>query len=143
MLKFFKRMERTRNAVLLVFSIVMVASLILFYAPTPSGSEADLLRDTTTVAEVGNSYVTVAELATQKENAGRFGQATPAKFLLDSMIKQRIIRNEAARLGLLATDAEVASYIRQQNKAEAAGEPFDQTRYEQNVTEQFGSVASF
>ncbi len=143
MLKFFKRMERTRNAVLLVFSIVMVASLILFYAPTPSGNEADLLRDTTTVAEVGNSYVTVAELATQKENVSRFGQATPAKFLLDSMIRQRIIRNEAVRLGLQATDAEVASYIRRQNKVDAAGEPFDQKRYEQNVTEQFGSVTAF
>ena len=136
-------MERTRNIVLLVFSIVMVASLILFYAPTPSGSEADLLRDTTTVADVGNSSVTVAELATQKENSSRFGQAIPAKFVLDNMIRQRIIRSEAERLGLQATDAEVANYIRQQNKAETSGEPFDQKRYEQNVTEQFGSVAAF
>ncbi len=144
MLKFFKRMERTRNAVLLIFSLVMVASLILFYAPTPNpNDEANLARDTTTVAKVGSEYVTVGELATQKENVSRFGQATPAKFLLDSMIRQRIVRSEAARLGLRATDAEVASYIRQQNRADAAGQPFDQQRYEQNVTEQFGSVAAF
>ena len=144
MLKFFKRMERTRNAVLLVFSIVMVASLILFYAPTrDANDEANLARDTTTVAKVGSEYVTVGELVTQKENAGRFGQAAPAKFLLDSMVRQRIVRSEAVRLGLRATDAEVANYIRQQNKADAAGQPFDQKRYEQNVTEQFGSVTAF
>ncbi len=142
MLKFFKRMERTRNFVLLAFSLIMVASLILFYAPAPSGNEATL-RDTTTVAKVGSESISVAELALQKENMSRLGRSIPAKTFLDSMIKQRIVRLEAAKLGLPTTDAEVAAYIRQQNKADASGVPFDQTRYEQNVTEQFGSVTSF
>ena len=142
MLKFFKRMERTRNFVLLAFSIIMVASLILFYAPAPSGTEATL-RDTTTVAKVGSESISVAELALQKENMSRLGRSIPAKTFLDSMIKQRIVRLEAAKLGLPTTDAEVAAYIRQQNKADASGVPFDQARYEQNVTEQFGSVTSF
>ncbi|MEP7037022.1 MAG: peptidylprolyl isomerase [Acidobacteriota bacterium] len=143
MLKFFKRMERTRNAVLLVFSILMVASLILFYAPTPSNNDADLVRDTTTVADVGGEKVTVAELATQKENMSQGGRSLPAKFLLENMIAQRIIRGQASKLGLRATDAEVADYIRRQNKEDAAGQPFDQARYEQNVTQQYGSVANF
>ena len=143
MLKFFSRMERTRNVVLLIFSILMVASLILFYAPTRDTANSDLMRDDTTVAKVGSEKVTVAELATQKENMSRSGQSLPAKFFLDSMIKQRIIRGEAANLGLRATDAEVASYIRQQNKEDAAGQPFDQARYEQNVADQYGSVANF
>ena len=143
MLKFFKRMERTRNAVLLIFSIIMVASLILFYAPTPSNNDADLVRDTTTVADVGGEKVTVAELATQKENMSQGGRSLPAKFLLENMIAQRIIRSQAAKLGFRATDAEVANYIRRQNKEDAAGEPFDQARYEQNVTQQYGSVANF
>ncbi len=143
MLKFFSRMERTRNVVLLIFAILMVASLVLFYAPASRVQQGDLSRDDTTVAKVGGEKITVAELSTQKENMSRLGRSVPAKFFLDSMITQRIVREQAAKLGLTATDAEVASYIRQQNKTDDGGLPFDQARYEQNVTEQFGSVASF
>ncbi|MBA2493073.1 MAG: peptidyl-prolyl cis-trans isomerase [Acidobacteria bacterium] len=143
MLKFFKRMERTRNFVLLLFSILMVASLILFYAPTPNNVQGDLARDETTAAEVGGENITVANLAMQQENMNRLGRPLPAKFFLDGMIRERIIRGEAKKLGLAATDAEVASYIRQQNKPEEGDLPFDQARYEQNVTEQFGSVSNF
>ena len=136
-------MERTRNFVLLVFAILMVLSLVLFYAPASRVQQGDAMRDETTVAKVGSEKVTVAELALQKENMSRLGRSVPAKTFLDSMIKQRIVRTEAAKLGLESADAEVASYIRQQNKPEDGGLPFDQARYEQNVTEQFGSVTSF
>lgn len=142
MLKFFKRMERTRNFVLLLFAIVMVLSLILFYAPTRGGLESNLTTNEETVAKVGSEKVTVADLAIQKDNMSRLGRPLPAKFFLDGMIRERIIRLEAARLGLLATDAEAASYIRKQNKSED-GKPFDQDNYEKNVTEQFGSVRIF
>jgi len=37
MLKFFNRLEKTRNFVLLLFAILMVGSLVLFYAPTQRG----------------------------------------------------------------------------------------------------------
>lgn len=143
MLKFFSRMERTRNFVLLLFSIVMVVSLIVFYAPTPDANRESLARDETVVAAVGDEIITVANLSTQKENYSRLGQSLPAKFFLDSTIRDRIIRIDAKRFGLVATDAEVASYIRQQNKVDDGGLPFDQARYEQNVTEQFGSVVNF
>ena len=142
MLKFFKRMERTRNFVLLFFAILMALSLILFYAPTRSSLNSSLTTNEETIAKVGSEKVTVAELARQKENMSRFGRPLPAKSFLDGMIRDRIIRSEAARLGLTATDAELASYLRQQNKP-ADGKPFDQKVYEQNVTEQFGSVRAF
>lgn len=142
MLKFFKRMERTRNFVLLLFAIVMALSLILFYAPTRGGLESNLTTNEETVAKVGNERVTVADLAIQKDNMSRLGRPLPAKFFLDGMIRERIIRLEATRLGLSATDAEAASYIRKQNKSED-GKPFDQENYEKNVTEQFGSVKIF
>jgi peptidyl-prolyl cis-trans isomerase D len=58
------------------------------------------------------------------------------------MIRERVIRVEAARLGLTATDKEVADKIREQFKSPDA-EPFDQTKYENNVTRQFGSVAAY
>lgn len=142
MLKFFKRMERTRNFVLLLFALLMVASLILFYAPTRGGLNSNLTTNEETVAKVGGEKVTVAELAIQQENMSRLGRPLPAKFFLDGMIRERIVRSEAARLGLTATDVELASYIRQQNKP-TDGKPFDQKVYEQNVTEQFGSVRAF
>lgn len=141
MLKFFKRMERTRNFVLLIFSIVMVASLILFYAPTRDLG-TDLTRNEETVAKVAGEAITVAEIARQQESMSQFGQSLPPKFMLDGMIRERVIRVEAYRLGLTASDAEVAARIREQFKPQD-GTPFDQAVYEDNVTRQFGSVSAY
>ncbi len=141
MLKFFKRMERTRNFVLLLFAVVMVASLILFYAPT-GNVVTDLTRNDDPIAKVAGETITVAEVARQQETMSQFGRALPAKMMLDGMIRERIIRVEAARLGLTATDAEVAAQIRDQFKP-TDGKPFDQAVYESNVTQQFGSVGAY
>jgi peptidyl-prolyl cis-trans isomerase D len=142
MLKFFSRMERTRNFVLLLFAVIMVISLIVFYAPSPVDVQGSLIRDESAVAKVGSEQITVGELAMQKENISRMGRDLPAKYLVDGMIRERLVRNEANRLGLVSSDSEVASYIRQQNKS-VDGKPFNQKIYEQNVTEQFGSVKAF
>lgn len=144
MLKFFSRLERTRNFVLLVFAILMVASLVFFYAPTRNFVQADLTRSEETAAKVGSENVTVGELARQKESMERFGggRSLPAKMMIDGLIRSRIVRIEAERLGFRATDAEVAAEIRKQFKSDD-GTPFDQKRYEQNVTDQFGSVSAY
>ena len=139
MLKFFSRLERTRNFVLLLFAVIMAISLILFYAPTRNNPQEDLLRSNETVAEVGGENITVGEMAILKQ--GR-GGTLPAKFLLNPLISQRIMRLEAKRLGLTASDDEVARYIRQYFKTED-GKPFDQNRYEQFALEQAGSVQAF
>ncbi len=142
MLKFFSRMERTRNVVLLIFAILMVVSLVVFYAPHQNDTQNNLTRDEEAVAKVGREQITVADLAIQKENSGRYGQSAPNKDLLDRMINDRMVRIESDRLGLRPTDAEVATFIRQQNKS-TDGTPFDQKRYEQNVSEMYGSVGKF
>lgn len=141
MLRFFKRMERTRNFVLLLFSIVMVVSLIAFYSPT-SDIQGSLSLDEDTIADVAGETITVAEVARQQESLSQGGRAFPAKLLLDGMIRERIVRLEAARLGLTATDAEVAEKIREQLKTED-GTPIDVQTYEQNVSGQFGSVGNY
>lgn len=141
MLKFFKRMERTRNFVLLLFAVVMVASLILFYAPT-GNIATDPTRNEEAVAKVGGETITIAEVARQQETMSQFGRSFPPKMMLDGMIRERIIRVEAARLGLTGTDAEVAARIREQFKSED-GKPFDQKVYENNVSQQFGSVTAY
>lgn len=144
MLKFFSRLERTRNFVLLIFAVLMAASLVLFYAPTRQGVQENLSASNETVAKVGSETVTVGEVVTQKENLSKLygGRAIPAKLLLDGMVRDRVLRVEANRLGLVASDAEVADEIRQRNKSED-GKPFDIKIYEQNVTEQYGSVKAY
>lgn len=138
MLKFFSRLERTRNFVLFLFAILMAVSLIFFYAPTRNDVKENLTRSDETVAKVGGERVSIADIAIQKEN----GRGMPGKFLLDNLIRERIVRGEAKRLGLEASDAEVAGYIRQQFKS-ADGETFNQSNYEQRVTERFGGVTNF
>jgi peptidyl-prolyl cis-trans isomerase D len=144
MLKFFSRLEKTRNFVLILFAVVMVASLVLFYAPTRDGAQSNLAVSNETAAKVGSEAVTVSELVVQKENLGRMygGRSLPAKLLLDGMIRERLVRVEANRLGLMASDAEVAAEIRERNKPQD-GKPFDIKVYERNVTEQFGSVKAY
>lgn len=141
MLKFFSRLERTRNFVIFLFAILMAASLIFggaFYATQRGDTRGNLTRNDETVAEIGTERVSIADVAIQKENGG----GLPSKFLLDGLIRERIVRGEANRLGLTATDAEVANYIRQQFKPENGG-TFNQANYEQRVTERFGGIKNF
>lgn len=144
MLKFFNRLEKTRNFVLLIFAILMVGSLVLFYAPTQRGIEANLIRSTETVASVSGEKITVGELARLKENYSRYsqGRSFPSKALLDNLISNRIARIEAERLGLTASDKEVADALRDQLK-KPDGTSIDQATYELNAIEQAGSIEAY
>ncbi|MFZ1700131.1 MAG: peptidyl-prolyl cis-trans isomerase [Pyrinomonadaceae bacterium] len=144
MLKFFKRLEKTRNFVLLLFSIVMVGSLVFFYTPSSNTLTANLAQSEESVASVSGHAITIGELVRQKENYSQFGrgQTFPTKMILDGLIGSRIARVEAERLGLTASDAEVAAEIRERNKP-TDGTPFNQAIYEQNVIESFGNISSY
>lgn len=146
MLTFFKRLEKTRNFVLLSFAILMVGSLVFFYTPSSNTSLANLAQSDETAASVSGHKITVGELVRQKENESQSqfsrGGGRPASQILDGLIGSRITRVEAERLGLTASDAEVAAQIRKQEKS-PDGKPFDQALYEQNVTEQFGNIATY
>ncbi|MBK9153237.1 MAG: SurA N-terminal domain-containing protein [Chloracidobacterium sp.] len=144
MLTFFKRLEKTRNFVLMAFAVIMVASLVLFYKPSDPALGAGLKNSAETAARVGSEYITVGDVARQKENLARQRPGMPAtgKDLLEVLIAGRIARIEAKRLGLRASDAEVASYIRREYKPDD-GRPFDRQLYELNISETEGSVAAF
>ena len=144
MLKFFSRLERTRNFVLLVFAILMVASLVFFYAPTRGPVVANLSASEEAAAKVNGETITVGEVYRQKQAFSQMmgGRPYPAKAILNSMIGSRIVRQEAERLGLTASDAEVATAIREQFKPQD-GKPWDQKQYEQMAVSQAGSVAAF
>lgn len=145
MLKFFNRLEKTRNLFILIFAILMVASLVFWGGSSMGGrSTVDPSRSEETAASVSGEYITVGELYRQREMYSRFSQGRPypAKMLVDGMIASRITRVEAERLGLTASDAEVAAKIRETFKPQD-GKPFDQKVYEQNVIQQAGSIAKF
>jgi peptidyl-prolyl cis-trans isomerase D len=142
MLKFFSRLERTRNfiilifALLLVFSMIFVGASIIDWNPDKTAST----RSGETVADVGSEEITVGEMATTMQSRG---SRLPAKFLLKQLIDQRIMRVEAKRLGLLASDAEVADAIRKAPQFKEEGKPFDQNAYEQFAIDNAGSISVF
>src|SRR5919107_952285 len=122
MLKQLGRLERTRNIVILLFAVLMAVSLVIFYAPgRQSGSNLDPTRNTEVVAKVGSSSITIADVARIRENyAQMFGnrislaQLGGNKRFLDGLISKQVVAQEAARLGLSASDAELAARIRKQ-----------------------------
>ncbi len=144
MLKFFKRMERTRNFLLVLFAVVLVASMIVFGAIMGNQSNGDLSTSSETAASVGSEYITVGELVTQQQNIQQFGRqaAPPASQMVDGAIREKMIKVEAERLGLTASDAELADRIREANKS-PDGKPIDQDQYQKNAIGQAGSVAAF
>ncbi|MBS1794200.1 MAG: peptidyl-prolyl cis-trans isomerase [Acidobacteria bacterium] len=143
MLKFFSRLEKTRNAVLLVIGILMVISLVVWgginSVVSRDGAGGNVPGAGETVAKVASEKVTTGEINALKQ--GQMGRL-PSKYLINSLIGQRVIRVEANRLGLRASDAEVASEIRKQLKSED-GTVTDQKTYEDNVSRQYGTVAAY
>lgn len=146
MLKQLGRLERTRNIVILGFAILMAVSLVFFYAPGRTATNLDPSRNTEVVAKVGSQSITVADVARARDNfmrmtGGRmFGQFGNRQFL-DSLISKFVILEEAERLGLSASNAEVAEKIRSQYR-NAAGE-LDVEKYKQSITAEYGDVSKF
>jgi peptidyl-prolyl cis-trans isomerase D len=143
MLKFFSRLEKTRNFVLFLFAFVMIASLVLFYAPSDNQSIVSS-NNTETAAKVGSDTVTLGEVSRVKDMYSRFmqGRSQPAKTIIDGLIREKIVTQEAKRMGFDTSDEELRNKIREQFTP-TDGKPFDQKRYEQNAVDQAGSIAKF
>src|SRR5215510_2092835 len=149
MLKQLGRLERTRNIVILIFAILMAVSLVIFYAPGRNSSSLDPSKNTEVVAKVGSRTVTIADIARVRENYARmFGnrvnlaQLGGNKRFLDGLIGRHVIALEAERLGLAASDAELADKIRKRY-ADASGNFVGFDRYKEIVVSQYGDVESF
>ena len=149
MLKALGRLERTRNIVILLFAILMAVSLVIFYAPGRSSSGIDPSKNTEVVAKVGSRTVTVADIARVRENYARmFGnrvnlaQLGGNRRFLDGLIGRHVIALEAERLGLGASDAELADKI-YKRYVDASGTFIGRPRYEEIVTSQYGDIEAF
>ncbi len=138
MLKQLGRLERTRSIIIIGFAVLMAVSLVLFYAPGRNAN-VEPTKSTEVLAKVGSDEITVASLAQLKENymqmfGGRvnLAQLGGNKRFLDGLIRNRVVAQEAARLGLSASDAEVAEKIRT-TFVDASGQFVGLQRYKERV----------
>lgn len=148
MLKQLGRLERTRSIIIIGFAVLMAVSLIVFYAPG-RGSNVEPSKNTAVVAKVNGEDITVAQLAQLKENymqmfGGRISLAQLGgnKRFVEGLIRDRVVAQEAARLGLAASDGEVADKIRKQF-ADASGQFVGLDRYKESVTARYGDLETF
>ncbi|MBA3354524.1 MAG: peptidyl-prolyl cis-trans isomerase [Pyrinomonadaceae bacterium] len=148
MLKQFARLERTRSIIIVGFVLIMAASLIVFYAPR-SAQYRDPTRNTEVLAKVAGDEITVADLARLRENYQQMlgGQMSLAqlggnKRFLDGLIRDRVIAQEAARLELAASNAEVAERIRKQF-TDASGQFVGLDKYKESIAARYGDVETF
>ena len=157
MLKQLSRLEKTRNVLILGFVGFMAVSLVFFYGPGRSANLVEPSKNTKAVAKVGSEEVTIADIAQLKQNYMQMlgGQISLAqlggnKRFLEGLIRDRVVSQEAARLGLAASNAEVAERIHKQYSdptgkfvfLDASGKP-DLEKYEASVRERYGDVERF
>ena len=123
MLKQLRRLQRTRSLLIIAFAVILVLGLIFVgFSSGRTATPEVSTRSRETLARVRADRITVGDVATRKEAMQqRFqGQFSLAQFgftdrrFLDELIDERITAQEAARLGLAASDAEVAEEIRRQ-----------------------------
>ncbi|HKP82039.1 MAG TPA: peptidyl-prolyl cis-trans isomerase [Pyrinomonadaceae bacterium] len=149
MLKQLGRLERTRNIVIVGFAILMAVSLIVFFAPGRSANRIDPLRNADVIAKVGSESITVADLARVRENymqmfGGRINLAQLGgnRRFLDGLISKLVINQEAERLGLGASDQELADRIKKQF-TDAGGTFIGFDKYKEAVVSRYGDIEKF
>lgn len=126
MLRFFAKLERSRNLVLVFFAVLLLGSLVVFYipnSPLAPGSAAARGDDDAVVAKVGSQEIKLKEFRATLQNLmqvyGRGGALNPQmikalsldKQALDTLIEQKLIVDEGQHLGLGGTDSEVSDEI--------------------------------
>ena len=149
MLKQLGRLERTRNIVIVGFVILMAVSLIMFFGPGRSARTIDPTRNAEVVAKVGSESITVADLARIRENymqmfGGKINLAQLGgnRRFLDGLISKLVIKQEAERLGLGASDAEVLE-MRNKQFTDASGKPVPHDRYLEIVKARYGDIDTY
>ena len=148
MLKQLSRLERTRSIVIIGFAVLMAVSLVFFYAPGRNAN-VEPTKSTQVVAEVGNDEITVGDLARETANFQQMygGQISLAqlggtKRFLDGLVRNRVVAQEATRLGFSASDGEVRERIVKQF-TDASGQFVGIERYKESVTARYGDVETF
>jgi len=156
MLKQLSQLERTRNILILGFVALMAVSLVLFFRPGGGAARVDPSKSTEVLAVVGGEKITVGDFTTEKQRElarySQYGITSLARLgltdekLLDRLIVQQIMVQEAERLGLGASESEVKERIAKLFRdpsgkfllVDTAGK-FDMAKYQERV----GDIPSF
>src|SRR5439155_12948039 len=157
MLKQLRRFERTSKILIVGFVALMAVSLVLFFRPNSGSNQVEPTKSTEVLATVVGDGITVGEFATQKQTmqaqfAQFGGQISMARMgytdqrILDGMILKKVSAQEATRLGLGASEAEVKDRIAN-TFSDASGKltlvdasgKLDMSKYQQRV----GDVPAF
>ncbi|MDT7688030.1 MAG: peptidyl-prolyl cis-trans isomerase [Acidobacteriota bacterium] len=151
MLKFFSRLEKTRNFVIILFAALVVVGMVVAGVYNRSGAAvANPFKSREVLAKVGGDEVTVADYSLLKKKiesqfGGQFSLAQIGmtdERILDQAINSRVALQEARRLGLTASDEEVRDAISKQFSDPASGS-FDVKRYKDYVVRNYGSVTLY
>lgn len=149
MLKFFSRLEKTRNVVIIFFAALVVVGMVVAGVYNRSGAAvANPFKNREVLAKVGSDEVTVADYTLLKKKmesqfGGNFSLAQlgmTGERILDQAINSRIALQEARRLGLTASDEEVRDVIAKQF---ALTSDDDVKRYKDYVVRNYGSVSLY
>lgn len=155
MLKALSKLERTRNIVILLFVGLMALSLVLFFRPNGGNTPLEPAKSVEVLAKVNGDEITVGEFSTQKQNLlqqySQFGGNISRlgfsdQRILEGLIMRKVITQEATRLGLAASEAEIKDKIARLF-SDASGKflltdssgKFDMQKYQERV----GDVAAF
>ena len=153
MLNAFRRLEKTRSLIIILFAVLLVIGLVVAGVYNRSSvAVANPFRNTEALAQVRGDQVTVADYSLRRQmlenQYSQFGgQITLAQLgfagerLLNQAVNDRIAVQEAERLNLLPSDAEVQAEI--MRGFTPPGGKFEFQRYKDAVTRNYGSVALF
>jgi len=151
MLTFFRRMEKARNVVIVLFAVLVVLGLVVAGYNRGGGSAAitNPFKSNEALAKVNGEDVTVADFSLLKKKMenqySQYGGISLTQMgmtddrILDQAVNPRIAAQEARRLGLAASDEEVRDSILKQFTDPTTG-GFDEQRYKDYVVRNFGSV---
>jgi peptidyl-prolyl cis-trans isomerase D len=131
MLRFFAKLERSRNLLLMFFCGVLLISLIAFFIPTeylgPGVGPVRSSEDKTVIAKVGSQEITLKEYKTVLtgllSNFSQRGNSIPLtiarsvgydKQAIDQLISKCLILDQGSELNLVGTNSEVNDMIRRQ-----------------------------
>jgi peptidyl-prolyl cis-trans isomerase D len=129
MLRFFAKLERSRNLVLIAFCAILLIGLIAFYIPTSQqglSSRAVNSDDDIVIAKVGSQEIKLKEYRAQmNQMSSVFGRGNPLpmstmkavgmdKQALDQLISNRLALDQAEKLGLTGSNGEINDIIKRQ-----------------------------
>lgn len=129
MLRFFAKLERSRNLVLIAFCAILLIGLIAFYIPTTQqGLSSRVVNsdDDIVIAKVGSQEIKLKEYRAQmNQMSSVFGRGNPLpmstmkavgmdKQALDQLISNRLALDQAEKLGLTGSNGEINDIIKRQ-----------------------------